>query len=434
MTATDDSEERCEAATAEWDVLCGNLHLQVDEGVSWVERNIDLPVAGRALNLLFLYRPSPPVMDLAEKWLQQYMDHSDSPAVVGRLLVQRPNEFLLEAAAKFIEDGFAPSCPYMKKLAIATTISAIASDFAHTKLAQSIAEQLENDFRNEIWEHVFPVSTYDKPNVFAENLTARWISLNVESDLRFLPITPIATLTPSSDVVRACFNWMQCGGRHNKDLAYLLTDVLEESQRCPEVRLELATFARCWLQENPTDDESGRVFGALVNATNLEIDFENSLLWYECHKENHSASYLVADLLKYHHRNAKAPSRFLIAEAKRILKEECDFPVLAARLLQVYADEETVNYLKGAYKADKLDWIGVELLRYAKDDEIVECVLEREAQWGRSKNAPGFICALLFASPEDKRVLDVASRWIKDNPDHTLAKMVQDALVGKFDW
>lgn len=434
MASDEELERRNATATAEWDSLSRSFHQDVEGGCRWIEQNIDLPVAGQAISLLFLYEQSDKVVELANKWLEIYIEHPESPSVVGRLLEFRPTDALLGAAKRFIDEAFTPSCNFDRKLRISTVISAIASNFADGALAQSVAQYLENDYRNAIWEHVFPICTYDKPNPFAENLTARWIMLNCESDFRFLPMTPIASLTRSSEVVQACFHWMQRGGKNNEDLSFLLTDVLNEAERCPEIVQDLGAFTRSWLLENPDHDESGRVYGALINASDSKADFEDSLSWYKNHKANQTSSSLISALLEYEHRNGSSPSPYVIAEAKNMLKQDRDFPVLARALLRFCPDDEVIKYLKSQYREHGLDWIGVILLRYANEKDTVSMVLEREQYWSLDKNAPGILHALLFAAPENKKIRELSSNWIQKNSEHRLVSVVQNAMNGKFDW
>lgn len=421
-------------AVDEWRQISMQIESEVlERGQKWLKKHGLGPAAGQVLQRLLRIRPYVRFISQAKSWLEKYSSHPDASDLLAELLRHDSSTDLVKMAQRYLQEAeeryFIANDRSCYRFGPSSLMRELLRHHRRSKCVSLIEQYVRKNPGNEIWTLVFPVSTYDIPNFRVERLTAQWVALNVENANLFLASLPV--LTPSVEVSNACFAWVRKGGMHSEYMPRVLADILMSQLRnCGYIFRDVVDFTRRWLKANHCHEEAGKIYGRLTLATNLPMDIEGALDWYVEHTNNHSAKFVIADLLELAYLTATQASPYVVREAKRLLrhKESRDFPYLIGALVSVVPDFESIMWAKDVFIRLKLHWILIRLLHSAPDEESIAMANETFNDWINSSIESEMLVALLKADPMNKRIRRRAFFWLKKHPQDVYCAAIKELL------
>lgn len=210
------------------------------------------------------------------------------PVVVARLLKHAPTPQVVRLANRCMESAENPR-------QVREIIKQIVNGPYRAGLFKQLNLLLERCSGAVDWHFALYFESR-KPNKRLDNLTAKWLRLNVNNPEVYM--TGVVSLTHSPAVIEAAFEWARSrrGGRASEKMPWIIDDLLNASSRYHRIVLPaIVSFARRWLRANPDHVDAGKIYGSLITVTRSKTDVRNAKQWHEAHAHSKNAWFVISD-------------------------------------------------------------------------------------------------------------------------------------------
>jgi len=362
--------------------------------------------------------PSERLYEYARKWLKQFPQDQDAPALVAAWLAAFPSSDVELLCEHYLEFADCNDIWPLIRVIFQT------GQQPPEKFQELIASRLECEPRSDTWPR--SLATPKLNLEVANKLAVRWLELNACEPRTH--ILSLCTFVQSSEVMEALLLWM----KRNSDglleeFAMSLAHLTEAAAKHhPELLPELIAFSRMWLCANSNSPRAGNVHCELIRTTHNLNDIEKAKKWYQENRGADTAWYVLSALLF-----KQNPDNFAVNESKRVLKSQpADkrIPALTGRLLRAVRDDETVRLARELCITNPVPWILEELLAFASDDELVGKAHGLLEKWDNHEAGHTMLLALLNAAPQNEKTQKLAESWLESNKDHDAATQIRALL------
>jgi hypothetical protein len=98
---------------------------------------------------------------------------------------------------------------------------------------------------------------------------------------------------------------------------------------------------------NPDHEVTGRTYASILSATQSRLDIARAKQWYEHHKTNETAWFVIADMLDLSYWHSTKPDVYAVEQAKLLLADESfrrQKPRLVGALVSARVENESVSW------------------------------------------------------------------------------------------
>ena len=428
-----DQEQRNTDAELEWRQIAMQRESDIlERGPKWLIKYANLPIASECLQRLLEIKPTARLKRRALNWLRKFPEGKSSLRLTAALLELEPSKELLLLAKKQVLTArywFEACEPEQETdFGLASLMRQILKAHPRSRLCDQIEDYVVKYPANYIWTWVIPGSNRsDARNRRLEKLTIRWVDLNVGNPDLFLLSLP--SRIPTVEIIESCFNWVLHGGRKNNFMPALLADLLRNAKVYKALLSKIAKFSRKWVESNPNHDDAGRVYGALLYATEVTSDINGAKAWYKKHLKNKTSSYVVITSLEHSFWTSTKPDSYIVKRARILMRAvERRTPRLIGALVSVAPDSEVIALAKDICKRQKPMWILTRVLLIAPDAELITIAREEYNRYRGASLEPDLLYSLLKVDPNDSVTRRRARLWMRQNAKHGYYPFIKELL------